>query len=410
MSFGADKEVTEHGYMPTFKVQGQVYHTIGSLLPMAGEEPKFLQIYFIGDPKAQAERRGQVIPGTRLPIIQSIQDMLHQNNHLVRSFKYAFENPPAREFDIVINPDKVPAGEHHRRFNAPVVSEVAAVISGYEKGQRDVVIRHRNNELERISASNRAYDGLQYPLIHTRGEDGYYWQIYNQDSDGNPINKKVTAMEFYTYHLMLRPGSSDHLFLEGDLFHQYLVDMYAKIESERLAYIVSHQKELRVDDYAHLRDSINNDAALGHELGKIVILPSTFTGGPRYMHEKTQDALTYVRHYGRPDLFITFTCNPKWPEITAELLPGQASNNRHDIVARVFRQKIVKLMDLLTKHNIFGPTRCDMYSIEWQKRGLPHAHILLWLQEKIRPAQIDSFTSAELPKPTAALQGPQMAL
>jgi hypothetical protein len=37
-----------------------------------------------------------------------------------------------------------------------------------------------------------------------------------------------------------------------------------------------------------------------------------------------------------PDLFITFTCNPKWPEITAELLPGQASNNRHDIVARLF--------------------------------------------------------------------------
>ena len=264
-SFGADKEVTEHGYMPTFKVQWQVYHTIGSLLPMAGEEAKFLQIYFIGDPKDQAKRRGQVIPGTRLPIIRSLQDMLHKNNYLVRSFKYAFENHPGREFDIVINPDKVPSGEHRRRFNAPVVSEVAAVISGYEKEQRDIVIRHRNNELKRISSSNRAYDGLQYPLIYTRGEDGYYWQIYKQDSGGGPIDKKVTAMEFYAYHLMLRLGSSDHLFRERDLFHQFLVDTYANIESERLAYIVSHQKELRVDDYAHLRDSINNDAAHGHE-------------------------------------------------------------------------------------------------------------------------------------------------
>ncbi|XP_062518328.1 uncharacterized protein LOC134193517 [Corticium candelabrum] len=380
--FGADKEVTEHGYMPTFKVQGQVYHTIGSLLPMAGKEAKFLQIYFIGDPKDQAKRQGQVIPGTRLPIIH---------------FKYAFENDPGREFDIVINPDKVPSEEHRRRFNAPVVSEVAAVISGYEKGQRDIVIRHRNNELERISSSNRAYDGPQYPLIYTRGENGYYWQIYKQDSGGGPIEKKVTAMEFYAYHLMLRLGSSDHLFRERDLFHQFLVDMYAKIESERLAYIVSHQKELRVYDYAHLRDSINNDAAHGHELGKMVILPATFTGGPRYMQEKTKDALTYVKHYGRPDLFITFTCNPKWAEITAELLPGQASSNRHDIIARVFRQKIVKIIDLFTKYNIFDLTRCDMYSIEWQKRGLPHAHILLWLQQKLRPAQIDSFISAELP-------------
>ncbi len=59
-------------------------------------------------------------------------------------------------------------------------------------------------------------------------------------------------MELYAYHLMLRLGSSDHLFRERDLFHQFLVDMYAKIESERLAYIVSHQKELRVDDYAHI--------------------------------------------------------------------------------------------------------------------------------------------------------------
>ena len=95
------------------------------------------------------------------------------------------------------------------------------------------------------------------------------------------------------------------------------------------------------------------------------------------MQEKAQDALTYVKHYSRPDLFITFTCNPKWTEITAELLPGQASSNRHDIVVRVFRQKVVKLIDLFTKYNIFGLTRCDMYSIEWQRRGLPHAHILL---------------------------------
>lgn len=41
------------------------------------------------------------------------------------------------------------------------------------------------------------------------------------------------------------------------------------------------------------------------KLGTMVVLPSSFTGGPRYMHERTQDAMTYVRHFGRPDLFIT---------------------------------------------------------------------------------------------------------
>ena len=57
------------------------------------------------------------------------------------------------------------------------------------------------------------------------------------------------------------------------------------------------------------------------------------------MHEYAQDALTYVRINGRPDLFITITCNPRWPEIQELLLPGQAACDRHDIIARVFQLK-----------------------------------------------------------------------
>ncbi|GFX90219.1 helitron_like_N domain-containing protein [Trichonephila clavipes] len=39
-----------------------------------------------------------------------------------------------------------------------------------------------------------------------------------------------------------------------------------------------------------------------------------------------------------------------------------------------------------------------MYSVEWQKRGLPHAHILIWLETKIRAEQIDDVIRAELPE------------
>ena len=38
----------EGNYMPTVKIEGMLYHRIGSLLPDQGEEPKFLQIYFVG--------------------------------------------------------------------------------------------------------------------------------------------------------------------------------------------------------------------------------------------------------------------------------------------------------------------------------------------------------------------------
>ncbi|GBP75802.1 hypothetical protein EVAR_15051_1 [Eumeta japonica] len=70
------------------------------------------------------------------------------------------------------------------------------------------------------------------------------------------------------------------------------------------------------------------------------------------MHEYAQDAMTYVRNYGTPDLFITVTCNPKWTEIERELEPGQKPQDRHDIIARVFQQKLKVMMDVLTKYRV----------------------------------------------------------
>ncbi|XP_025413924.1 uncharacterized protein LOC112686037 [Sipha flava] len=107
--------------------------------------------------------------------------------------------------------------------------------------------------------------------------------------------------------------------------------------------------------------------------------------------------MSYVRKYGRPDLYITFTCNPQWDDIKINLFEGQTPTYRLDITARVFRQKLKALMDLIIKFRVFGEVRCWMHSIEWQKRGLPHAHILIWLIRKITPDQIDSIISAEIP-------------
>jgi len=76
--------------------------------------------------------------------------------------------------------------------------------------------------------------------------------------------------------------------------------------TERLNFIRLNQKKLRAKDYVHLRDTVNEGNVRVENLGQRVILPATFTGSPRYMHEKTQVALTYVRRKGRPDLFVTF--------------------------------------------------------------------------------------------------------
>ncbi|KYO42760.1 hypothetical protein Y1Q_0016156 [Alligator mississippiensis] len=109
---------------------------------------------------------------------------------------------------------------------------------------------------------------------------------------GLPTQKKISAMDFYAYRVMLRARSFNHILRCKDLFHQFTVDMHAKTEAERLRFFRMNQKKLRVENYVPLRDAMNNDGDAA-DVGQLVILLSSFTGGPHNMHECTQDAMTY---------------------------------------------------------------------------------------------------------------------
>ncbi|XP_073827769.1 uncharacterized protein [Musca autumnalis] len=402
MTSFAAKQIKETGFMPTFKVQGQVYHLVGGLIPPSKEKAQFLQIYFVGEEDLETDLRCKNFPHTKPSTVKNLQTILHAENAYIKEFKTAIESVPenCHNFNVVIHAEKTPQNAHRRRYNAPTCKEIAIVIEGQQFQKRDIVIRSRDNECHHINELHRSYDPLQYPLMFCRGEDGYSINIPLIDPvSKQPSSKYISAAAFYAYRLMLRNDQQNHILYYRSLLNQYLVDMYAKIETERLNYIRNHQKELRAESYVNLRDALRREDTDLSDLGQLIILPSTFTGGPRYMHERTQDAMTYVRKRGRPDLFITFTCNPKWNEITDALLEYQQPRDRHDIIARVFHLKVKTLMALLTKGKIFGGVACFIYTVEWQKRGLPHIHILLWLEERIQSNMIDNVVCAELPDP-----------
>ncbi|GFT97618.1 helitron_like_N domain-containing protein [Trichonephila clavipes] len=71
-SFGADNIVSMQGFCPTFTIQGQIYHTIGSLLPATNTQPKFLQVYFMGDKEAEVNRRSEYVQGVERNTVQKI--------------------------------------------------------------------------------------------------------------------------------------------------------------------------------------------------------------------------------------------------------------------------------------------------------------------------------------------------
>ncbi len=190
------------------------------------------------------------------------------------------------------------------------------------------------------------------------------------------------------------------MLLRGDrLRHQYIVDAYAAIEQSRLKYLCLNKTKLCTDLYQGLQDAIvvgDNNAAT---IGQRIILLASFTVGPRHMVQNYQDAMAIYRWTGCPDAFVTFTCNPQWLEIKRALLFGQQLQDRSDLVTQVFKIKLKELINDIHKKHILGRTIAGIYVIEFQKCGLPHAHILIFFTEDYKPRTVevvDRMINAEL--------------
>nr|GEU92788.1 DNA helicase [Tanacetum cinerariifolium] len=108
--------------------------------------------------------------------------------------------------------------------------------------------------------------------------------------------------------------------------------------------------------------------------------------------------------------FITITCNVNWPEIKRYMqqFSGLIPADRVDIVACVFEQKVQDFCRFLKERQPFGSVVGLLYTIEFQKRELPHCHTLLWVEpkDKIQHAlDVDQYISAELQDSKSDPQG-----
>ena len=158
-SFGCN-EVSMAGFNPSFRIQGQVYHLIGSIVPTAGESPKFAQIYFIDNRQSEVAARCSVVDGLRPDIVRSINKLLIDNNCYVEVFKLAKEifepQDNSTNIKIVINESKRPSGEHSRRYNSPVSDEIAVLMPNDNTSNRDIVLHYRDGGLRHISELHRS--------------------------------------------------------------------------------------------------------------------------------------------------------------------------------------------------------------------------------------------------------------
>ena len=216
--------------------------------------------------------------------------------------------------------------------------------------------------------------------------------------------KRMSQIQFYSFWLHLHDTDFPSLHLGGCLFQQYICDVWISSDQNRLRWVQHNQPRLHTDLYSGLEDVTSqndNDVDLT-TIGHCVILPSSYVSGPHYMNQHFQDAIAIARHFHGFDLFITFTSNPSWTTLTDELLPGQVSADRPDLVVWVFHMYKTALLDNITKWHIFGNVHAHVHSIKFQKRGLPHMHLLLSLfshDHPSSPAAIDSIIHASWPDP-----------
>ena len=285
--------------------------------------------------------------------------------------------------------------------DAGPANEIAAIMSFENTTQREVrprriVIMRTNGTEQYIPTHSRLWEPLSYPLFFPQATLGWGKQGVLSDIDasegerGGTTGNDGTSSQIWYYRARLLREERFNIF--GRLTNEYIVDMFSRNLETRLQYIRQNQERLRRED----AELMGVDSVAPNEN---IYLPASFLGSSRWASEQIADSLAVAATLGAPTFFITVTCNARWPEIVSQLLPGQDVVDRPLVICRVFKRKLSLL--LKTLRAMFTNAGRLVYlvcSVEFQKRGLPHAHILIKYQANCTdPRHIDVIVSAEMP-------------
>ncbi|XP_071718473.1 uncharacterized protein [Rutidosis leptorrhynchoides] len=291
---------------------------------------------------------------SNVEIVEQLLEVLNAKNAVVKLFRIARDRIVDMDVpDFRIRLYDVIGSKQYERPTSDAVGAIVFETGDISRTDYDLIVEYKGGTLKRVNKLHALYMSLQFPLLFVYGQPGYHLGLTLRDVGSRSTRKKnkMTMNMFYSYQLHDRYSAFNLLGKCGRLFQQYIVTAYCSIELDRIDYVKNNQREIRNEYLSGLYDAINRGDHYGSDVGSRTILPASFTGGPRYMYSHYLDALAISRVYGNPIL---------------------------------------------------------LYTIEFQKRGLPHCHSLLWVQTSARslePEEVDRFVSAELPNPKTNPEG-----
>ncbi|XP_022891761.1 uncharacterized protein LOC111406602 [Olea europaea var. sylvestris] len=153
------------------------------------------------------------------------------------------DNMLSKKSDLTLPKNKSEEKEIIERvYNMPSYEQVAAVWVDDNPSAsiktHDILIYGHSNTAHRVNYYYGCYDPLQYPLIFTYGEPGWYEGIKKVN-----LNTSIVHEDFIQINQIDSAEQliemEDCAMKRGRLLQQYIVDMYVKIETVRLDYFRS---------------------------------------------------------------------------------------------------------------------------------------------------------------------------
>ncbi|XP_071718058.1 uncharacterized protein [Rutidosis leptorrhynchoides] len=275
-------------------------------------------------------------------VVSQLVQLLDRHNKLVKLFRTAQDKCTGVKipmFKVCLL--SVVGSKQHAPPSSNAVGAIVFDTGPETVTDYDVIIEPLSDRPRRINKLHLLYMSFQYPLMFFFGEPGFH------------------------HGLMLR-----------DITASQRGRAWKIIELDRMDYIRMKQQDIRNEYLTGLHDTINRGDRTDADMGSRTILPASFTGGP-LLH---------------------------WPKIVRYLQPYPylTASDRADIVSRVFYSKVKEFVTFLKQEKHLGSFRGILYTIEFQKRGLPHCHTLLWVHSEVSGAiieHLDDYISAELPDP-----------
>jgi hypothetical protein len=145
------------------------------------------------------------------------------------------------------------------------------------------------------------------------------------------------------------------------LAHYCLIDFYLQALDQRMSIIRKIKTWIMIGQTRQISNNLTKrEEQDKHAAGYIdepnneLYLLSSVHGSPRHMTTLAKNALVLVSEFGCPCVFITLTCNPKWPEIVSQLLDGQTTFDRPDVTAAVLKSRVDQMKMNTRNGQYFG--------------------------------------------------------